>query len=275
MTTDPYHTLGLEHDASMSDIKRAYRTLATKLHPDKLVRIGATEKEIQEASNKFTAISTAYTILSDESRKRQYDHIYMYGGFDHLKATPPNASKTSTTKRYVSSPATKRHNTGSENQQEPQKSIGYEVYDPFTFLLSQGKVQSKTVAGITIPSRVNFTRNDGMRLSFSSGQIQKTSSGSLKFTSRTTQYANGKKFSRSETTTIYRDGTKEVVIQGDDYVERRVSTATTKRKRRPSKNEDDLTRTGTPDDETPWYMSAWNGVVDTVQKCTCATISVQ
>jgi curved DNA-binding protein CbpA len=282
MTADPYHALGLDHNASISDIKRAYRTLASTLHPDKLTRVRASEKEIQEATNKFAAISSAYSILSDESRKRQYDHIYKYGGFDHLKSTPATRSAghaASSAKRYGSGPAPKRHNTGyahQQQQQTPQKGIGYAIYDPLTFIMSQGKVQSKTVAGIAIPSRINMVHagHGGLRLSFSSGQIQKTPSGSLQFTSKTTQFANGKKLSRSETTTIHRDGTKEVVIEGDNYVERRVTAVPTKRKRRPSKDEDDLTRSGTSDDDTPWYMSAWNGVRDTVQMCNCGAVSV-
>jgi hypothetical protein len=284
MTADPYHALGLAHDASISDIKRAYRSLAAKLHPDKLTRVGATEKEIQSTTSKFVAISAAYSILSDETRKRQYDHIFKYGGYDHLQsATSPSRSNSkapSNQGSQSSRPAQKRHNSGFEQRQrQPQgwqqtnKGIGYSIYDPFTFLLSQGKVQSKTVAGVSIPSRINMVQAGGLRLCFSNGQLTKTPSGSLQFTSKTTQFVNGKKLNRLETTTIHRDGRKEVVIEGDNYVERRVSAVPTKRKRQPSKDEDDLTRTGSPDDDTPWYMSAWNGVRDTVQMCNCATIS--
>lgn len=282
MTVDPYQALGLEHTASKSDIKHAYRKLASQLHPDKLTRIGATKAEIQEASNKFVAIAAAYSILSDESKKRQYDHIYKYGGFDHLKPTqiPLQSNKVDPTRqRYGSSPAPKRHHTGCKQTQTPQKGIGYAVYDPITFLLSQGKVRSKTVAGIAIPSRIHRVHggSGGLKFSVSNGQIQKTNSGTLKLTSKTTEFANGKKLSRSETTTIHRDGTKEVVIAGDGHVERRVSAVrqTTKRKRRPSNDEDDLTRSGSIHDDSPWYMNAWNGVRDTVQMCNCTAISVQ
>jgi hypothetical protein len=283
MTADPYHALGLEHNASISDIKRAYRTLAAKLHPDKLTRTGATENEVQDATSKFVAISAAYSILSDETRKRQYDHVFKYGGYDHMQpvtSSHSNGQEPTVQGSSSSRPAPKRHNAGYEQQQRQQegwqktnKGIGYAVYDPITFLLSQGKVQSKTVAGVSIPSRINLVHAGGLRLSISSGEIRKTPSGSLKFTSKTTQFVNGKKLNRSETTTIHRDGRKEVVIEGDNYVERRVSAVPTKRKRQLSKDEDDLTRTGSPDDDTPWYMSAWNGVRDTVQMCSCAAIS--
>jgi len=276
MPADPYKALGLEHSASIIEIKRAYRTLASKLHPDKLIRVGASESEIQAATTKFAAISAAYSILSDETRKRHYDHIYKYGGYDHLESLSPTTTSTNEPTRNRSAPAAKRHNPGFEQARQPQKGIGYTVYDPFTFIMSQGKVKTKTVAGVSIPSRLNMIHagHGGLRLSVSSGHIKKTNSGTLELKSKTTQFAAGKKLSRSETTTIYRDGRKEVVIEGDDYVERRV-TAVPKRKRRPSHDEDDLTRTGSPDDDTPWYINAWNGVRDTVQMCNCGIIRVR
>jgi hypothetical protein len=284
MSADPYRTLGLEHSASISEIKRAYRRLAAKYHPDKLV--GASQVEIQQATSKFAAIAAAYSILSDEGQKRRYDHIYKYGGFDHLDPAK-NSNTNHHTRRYGSGPAPKRHNSGPNNdhsssgqsppqKQKPQMGIGYTVYDPVTFIMSKGQVKSKAVAGVTIPTRINLMHNGhgGVCLSLSSGQIQKTASGSLQFTSRTTQFAAGKKSSRSEMTTIHKDGRKEVVIEGDDYIERRV-TAIPKRKRRPSRDEDDLTRSGSPDDDQPWYMNAWNGVRDAVQICNCNAIRVQ
>mmetsp|Transcript_1638 Transcript_1638/g.2510 ORF Transcript_1638/g.2510 Transcript_1638/m.2510 type:complete len:284 (+) Transcript_1638:176-1027(+) len=283
MVADPYKALGVGHDASTGEIKRAYRKACLIYHPDRLIPARASPEEISEATNKFAAISSAYAILSDDSRKRQYDHIYKYGGYDEPEASPPRNRRT-----YSSGPATKRHNSGGlsqkdkyghEQQKQQQKGIGYAIYDPFTYVLSQGKIQSKTVAGISIPSRLNMAHpgNRGLRLCFSNGQIRKTASGSMEFTSKTTQFAGGKKMSRFEKTTLRKDGRKEVIIEGDDYIERRVSTAP-KRKRAHSKDEDDLTRTGSPDDDIPWYVNAWNGVRDSVQMCTtghCGPISVR
>jgi curved DNA-binding protein CbpA len=285
LMADPYKALGLGHDATHIEIKRAYRNLARKCHPDALARARAGEKDIEEATAKFAAISAAYAILSDSIKKKQYDHIYKFGGFDEQVASSPPPGR-----RHGSGPAPKRHNSGGsdfvrsnshhhQQQQQQQKGIGYAIPDPFTFIMSQGKVRGRSVAGITIPSRFNMVHSGGggLRLSFSSGQIRKTPSGSLEFTSKTTQFVGGKKLSRSETTTLHQDGTKEVIIEGDDYVERRV-TAVPKRKRRPSKDEDDLTRSVSPENEVPWYMNAWNGVRDSVQMCTtghCGTISVR
>ena len=141
--------------------------------------------------------------------------------------------------------------------------------------MSQGKIKSKTVAGISIPTRFNMIHHQGVKLSYSSAQIRQTPSGSMELKSKTTQFAGGKKFSRLETTTVRSDGTKEVVIEGDDYVERRIS-AVPKRKRRPSRDEDDLTRSGSIEDDIPWYMNAWNGVIDSVRMCNaCGPVSVR
>ncbi|MBI5798500.1 MAG: molecular chaperone DnaJ [Candidatus Yonathbacteria bacterium] len=59
---DYYKTLGVEKNASQDEIKKAFRTLAHKHHPDK----GGDEKKFKEASE-------AYQVLSDEKKRREYD----------------------------------------------------------------------------------------------------------------------------------------------------------------------------------------------------------
>ncbi len=65
MAKDYYDILGVKKDASESDIKSAYRTLAMKYHPDKNKDSGAEEK--------FKEINEAYAVLSDAGKRRQYD----------------------------------------------------------------------------------------------------------------------------------------------------------------------------------------------------------
>ena len=62
MTKDYYAVLGVDRKASKDDIKKAFRKLAQKHHPDK----GGDE-------TKFKEITEAYSILSDEKRRREYD----------------------------------------------------------------------------------------------------------------------------------------------------------------------------------------------------------
>ena len=79
---DPYAILGLDHDASPKQIKLAYRKLALQYHPDRQQQYQFDSRQQQEASNKFTEISGAYAILSDPTKKSQYDHLYKFGAFD-------------------------------------------------------------------------------------------------------------------------------------------------------------------------------------------------
>ena len=62
---DFYAILGLPRSASQGDIKKAYRKLALKWHPDK--------NQSPEAVAKFQDISQAYDVLSDETKKPLYD----------------------------------------------------------------------------------------------------------------------------------------------------------------------------------------------------------
>jgi curved DNA-binding protein CbpA len=63
-----YQALGLSADASLADIKKAYRNLALKWHPDK----NPENREVAEVHFK-NVISPAYEILSDTQKKQQYD----------------------------------------------------------------------------------------------------------------------------------------------------------------------------------------------------------
>ena len=65
--TDYYKLLGVEKTASESEIKKAYRKLAMKFHPDR----NPNNKE--EAEQKFKKIGSAYSVLSDPSKRKQYD----------------------------------------------------------------------------------------------------------------------------------------------------------------------------------------------------------
>lgn len=82
MSKDYYEILGVSRDASQEEIKKAFRKLAQKYHPDKP---GGDEK-------KFKEISEAYSVLSDEKKRKQYDMFGAagagasgasgFGGFD-------------------------------------------------------------------------------------------------------------------------------------------------------------------------------------------------
>ncbi|TMW63019.1 hypothetical protein Poli38472_005637 [Pythium oligandrum] len=72
---DYYKILGVKKNFSDRELKKAYRTLALKYHPDK-----AEEAEKETAKAKFVQVSEAYEVLSDEAKKEEYDQARMYGG---------------------------------------------------------------------------------------------------------------------------------------------------------------------------------------------------
>jgi molecular chaperone DnaJ len=65
---DYYEILGVKKTASEGELKKAYRDLAKKYHPDK-------NKGNKEAENRFKEISEAYAVLSDSDKRSQYDRL--------------------------------------------------------------------------------------------------------------------------------------------------------------------------------------------------------
>ena len=63
---DYYKILGVDKSASAGDIKKAYRKLAMKYHPDR-------NKNDKAAEGKFKELSESYAVLSDSEKKKQYD----------------------------------------------------------------------------------------------------------------------------------------------------------------------------------------------------------
>ena len=62
-----YKVLGIDKSATKEDIKKAYKNLARKWHPDK--------NKSPDASQKFKEVSVAYQILYDPVKKKEYDNL--------------------------------------------------------------------------------------------------------------------------------------------------------------------------------------------------------
>lgn len=71
---DYYQVLGVGETATADEIKKIYRKLAVKYHPDK------NPDNPKQAEAKFKEISEAYYVLSDEKRRAQYDQMRKFGG---------------------------------------------------------------------------------------------------------------------------------------------------------------------------------------------------
>lgn len=78
--SNPYAVLGLSPDVSLEEIKRAFRNLVKKFHPDH-------NPGDAEAEQKFKEVNTAYQILSDPAKKAQYDIVFGRGSeYDKFKS---------------------------------------------------------------------------------------------------------------------------------------------------------------------------------------------
>src|SRR5699024_12363837 len=83
---DFYAILGVDKDASASDIKKAYRKLARKYHPD-------ANPGDEAAEQRFEEITEANTVLSDPEQRQQYDQLPAMGTGARVTGAGPDAQQ--------------------------------------------------------------------------------------------------------------------------------------------------------------------------------------
>jgi curved DNA-binding protein CbpA len=261
MVPDPYKALDLPHSATSEQIKRSYRDLARRYHPDRYV--GEPDSSIRDrATTRFAEVASAYALLSDPKRKAEYDHIYKYGGYDDeedqenrqppMKAAPQNS-------RFA-----QQHQNSQPNVRKRKSGVGYVCHDPLAFLWTQGRVRSRSsVIGCSIPNRLGAGAGS-LRFGFSSGSVRADAAGKRTVKKQTTQFCQGKSYTRTETTTYYPDGRKEVVVEEEGNLQgspekRRYCTRTETVMSGEEHHEEQ---------QLPWYVTAWHEIKDKLSMCT-------
>src|SRR5438874_5326456 len=78
---DFYAVLGVSASASQDEIKKQYRKLAAKHHPDK-------NQNDPKAAERFKEISEAYQVLGDAEKRKQYDQMRQLGAFGGFGGAP-------------------------------------------------------------------------------------------------------------------------------------------------------------------------------------------
>lgn len=112
---DYYEILGVDKNSSQADIKKAYRVLALKYHPDK--------NKSDDAEEKFKEINEAYQVLSDEKKRQTYDQ-FGHAAFSQAGGMGANPFAGGTR----SGPFTYTYTQGSGG---PNPFQGFDFGDPF------------------------------------------------------------------------------------------------------------------------------------------------
>ncbi len=119
MTTkrDFYEVLGVNKDASATEIKKAYRSMALKYHPDK--------NKSQEAVEKFKEISESYEVLSNPQKKKQYDQ------FGHAAFNPSSGFRGAGQQAHRQGPFTYSYSSTSNASNFGGFTDPFEIFESF------------------------------------------------------------------------------------------------------------------------------------------------
>ena len=184
---DYYEVLGVPKDATEEQIRKAYKKLAIKWHPDK------NPDNRKEAEEKFKEIGEAYSVLSDPKKRNEYDH----GGFSFADFGFDDFDPMDIFKSFF-----ERHGKGG-------KGFGFGFDDDDDFFKDD-------FGGFG--NFGNFGKMDFGQMDFNSfgGGV-----GQSKSVRTSTQVINGKRITKTETTTIDSNGNKKTVVReetGDGQV---------------------------------------------------------
>lgn len=221
MDDDYYELLGVSKDASSDEIKRAYRKLALKWHPDK----NPNNKE--EAERVFKGVCEAYEVLSDDQKRRMYD---LYG--------PEGLKNGASDPGFDFGGFTPQHHFAFRRPEDIFREF-FGTYDPFEAFFNESR--SGHAGGISNLFRTSFVNsgfpgagsydalglinpfgdvwgyfpNKGFASFSSSSAFGPSGGGNVRKTSTSTKFINGK---RVKTTKILENGQETITVEEDGKI---------------------------------------------------------
>ena len=147
-TKDHYEVLGVAENASADEIKKAYRKLAKKYHPD-------ANPGDQAATEKFKEVSEAHGVLSDPAKRRKYDQVRKYGGLGAFTTGPAG------------------RNDGGGFKFEDLSDIGGGIGDMFSSIFDFGK-KPKEKKGPTRGRNIEYLVEVSLRTAARGGKVKVT-----------------------------------------------------------------------------------------------------
>nr|AEE61675.1 unknown [Dendroctonus ponderosae] len=237
---DYYKVLEVSKSSTTAEIKKAYRKLALKWHPDK------NQDNIDEATKKFKEISEAYEVLSDDKKRRVYDQYgkeglinggsrsrsrhedeFDFGGFGFFTFRDPEdvfreffgGSTLSDVfggdlfgdfHEHHNHGHRRRHG-GSHRHSHPQNALSSTLFSPFGVSLGGGFMDN-----FFGPGGGGFTSFSTINSTYTNGAVGGGGGGaSIKRTSTSTRFSNGKKITTKK---IFDNGRETVMTYENDIL---------------------------------------------------------
>lgn len=187
-----YQTLNLSPNASSSEIKKAYKTLAMKWHPDK------NPENAEEATEQFKKIAEAYDVLGNEEKRRTYDSN---GFFDSNFSSNSNTSQS---------------NFFNHHNQDESIRRAFDMFNHFFANDPFFQMNNKSQRNMGHPNdffQTLFFNDPSHRMNHFTSFSSSGFGQSLSTRITTTIGSDGKKITRKESTIIHPDGRKETTIE--------------------------------------------------------------
>lgn len=147
MTVDSYYALlDVAANASAEDIKKAFRQLITRYHPDKVQHLG---KEFQDlAADRAAQLTHAYTVLSDPGRRAEYDSSHLDGSATSATSAAPAGAAPPAAAGSPAAPASAPSSSASEPDAQRVSQFAQErtIRDEFVKRATLGRFRQAVIA---------------------------------------------------------------------------------------------------------------------------------